>query len=179
MSQGSGRYQRSAAGMVGAMIVTLLVIIVFVAFRAVNRDELIVRPEAVDYLQTVEALQQGDDLDPVYPPTLPEGWIARRAVFSAEHLAWELDILTDDEKYIGLRQAVMPEQDLIEEYVDEEGEPEGSTGLGGTMNLEWEGWKVDGDDTAFTTKIDGATVLVFGSAPAAEVKAFAASLVVD
>ena len=42
-------YQRSASGLVGALLVTLLVIGAFVAFRALNRDELEVGPEAVDY----------------------------------------------------------------------------------------------------------------------------------
>lgn len=178
MSQGSGRYQRSAAGMVGAMIVTLLAIVAFVAFRAINREELVVEPTAVDYLQTVEALQQGNDLDPAYPPELPDGWIARRAVFTAENLAWELDLLTDEEKYVGIRQAAMRPKDLIEEYVDEEGEPEGVTGLGGKLDLEWVGWKVDGGDTAYTTEIDGQSLLVFGSAPDEEIRDVAASLVV-
>lgn len=176
MAQGSARYERSAAGMAGAMIITLLVILTFVAFRAINRNDLAVEPNRVDYLQTVGDLQAGSDLAPIYPPSLPSGWTATRAVFDAENLAWELDLLTDEERYVGVRQADMREKDLIEEYVDPEGEREGITDLGGELDLEWEGWQVDGDDTAFTTTHDGAGVLVFGSAPAAEVKELAALL---
>lgn len=194
MSQGSGRYQRSAAGMVGAMIVTLLAIVAFVAFRAINRDDLVVEPTVVDYLGTVEALQEGDDLDPAYPLTLPEGWIATRAVFSADNLAWELDLLTDDEKYIGIRQAAIRDKDLIEEYVDEEGRSGEVIGIDSGVATEWRTWTVDGGDTAYTAPLGiqrgdepnpaldrgkGQTVLVFGSASDKEITALAESLVQD
>jgi hypothetical protein len=165
--------------MVGAMIVTLLVIIAFVAFRAMNRDELSVDPQAVDYLATVKDLQQGIDIDPAYPVELPEGWIARRAVFSADNLAWELDVLTDQKKYIGLRQAAMSEKDLIKKYVDPKGAPASEVTLKGAVSPTWQSWTVDNGDTAYTTEIGDKHLLVFGAAGADEVKAFAASLVVD
>jgi hypothetical protein len=179
MAQGSARYERSAAGMVGAMMITLLLILAFVAFRAINRNDVSVEPDDVDYLQVVTELQDGSGLDPAHPPALPAGWTATRAIFDADNHAWELDLLTDEQRYIGVRQAEMREKDLIEEYVDPDGEPEGITGLGGELNLEWEGWRVDNDDTAFTTTHRGMGLLVFGSAPAAQVKQLAASLVVD
>ena len=53
MSEQGGRYQRSFAGMIGALLITLLVIGAFVAFRALNRDELDGGPKPVDYLETV------------------------------------------------------------------------------------------------------------------------------
>ena len=58
MSEQGGRYQRSFAGMIGALLITLVVIGAFVAFRALNRDELERRPEAVDYLETVGFVQE-------------------------------------------------------------------------------------------------------------------------
>jgi hypothetical protein len=184
VSQGSGRYQRSASGMVGAMIVTVLVIIAFVGFRALNRDDLSVDPQSVDYLQAVEALQEGNDLDPAYPVKLPAGWIATRAVFSADNLAWELDVLTDQKKYIGVRQAAMSEKDLVRKYVDEKGLRSAEITLPGAVSPTWQSWTVDNDDTAYTTTLGesgesgGEHLMVFGAAGAAEVKAFAASLVV-
>lgn len=194
MAQGSARYERSAAGMVGAMVVTLLVILAFVAFRALNRDELLVEPSAVDYEQMVEGLQSGTDLDPAYPVELPSGWIATRAVYDAENLAWELDLLTDDKKYVGLRQAVLRDKDLVEEYVDEEGEPEDVIGIDSGVATEWRPWAVDGDDTAYTTALGtqrgdepnpaleqgkGQTLLVFGAVSAEELQEFAGLLVQD
>ena len=52
---------------------TLGVILAFVVFRAVNRDELEVDREAIDYLVVVEGLQESDLLEPVYPPTPARG----------------------------------------------------------------------------------------------------------
>ncbi len=70
-----GRYQRSASGLLGALLVTLLVIGAFVAFRALNRDELETSPDSVDYLEQA-ALAQEAGLDVVYPRDLPDGWQA-------------------------------------------------------------------------------------------------------
>ena len=72
MSEQPGRYQRSASGMVGAMLVTLLAILAFVVFRACNRTDLEVGPDHVDYLAQVGYAQRsGADL--VYPASLPAG----------------------------------------------------------------------------------------------------------
>ena len=80
-----GRYQRSPAGMVGALIVTLLVISAFVAFRALNRTDLDVKPERVDYLAQVRFAQQDarGEADLVYPAGLPTGWYATKVSFSS------------------------------------------------------------------------------------------------
>ena len=70
VSQQPGRYQRSTSGMVGALLVTLLVILAFVAFRALNRSNLDVKPERVDYLAQVRYAQQAGS-EVVYPARLP------------------------------------------------------------------------------------------------------------
>jgi hypothetical protein len=179
--------------MVGAMIVTLLVILAFVAFRALNRDELRVEPHAVDYLQVVEGLQ-GSDLEPAYPAKLPKGWEATRAVFDTEHLAWELDLLTADKRYIGIRQATMRDKDLVEEYVDDEAEQGKPAAFDTGVATEWTSWDVDDDDTAYTAVLGlqrgdepnpdlergkGSTLLVFGSASASDMKKLIGELVLD
>ncbi|HET7070318.1 MAG TPA: DUF4245 family protein, partial [Nocardioides sp.] len=75
-----GRYQRSPSGMVGALIVTLLVILAFVGFRALNRSDLDVKPEHVDYLAQVRYAQQAGS-EVVYPARLPRGWYATNVTF--------------------------------------------------------------------------------------------------
>ncbi len=76
---GGGRYNRSASGLIGSMIVIVLVVIGFVIFRDVfSKDVDQGAPDAVDYLETVEQYQAGG-LTVVYPETLPDGWIATRA----------------------------------------------------------------------------------------------------
>lgn len=193
MAQGSARYERSAAGMVGAMIVTLAVILAFVAFRALNRDDLDVHPNSVDYLQVVEGLQ-GNDLEPAYPAQLPTGWQATRAVYDTDNLAWELDLLTADKRYVGIRQADMRDKDLIEEYVDTEGKQGKPASFDTGVATEWTSWEVDDHDAAYTAPLGmqrgdepnpelergkGTTLLVFGSASHADIEKLIGELVLD
>ena len=70
----AGRYQRSIAGGVGSLIVLVVVVLAFVAFRAVFRDNDAVDVEPVDYLAVVAPAQEAG-IRIVYPPSLPEGWI--------------------------------------------------------------------------------------------------------
>ena len=48
------RHQRSMAGMIGAMLITLLVILGFVALRGFTRDQVETEVPPVDYLDAVE-----------------------------------------------------------------------------------------------------------------------------
>ena len=103
MSEQPGRYQRSTSGMVGALLVTLLVILAFVGFRALNRSDLDVKPEHVDYLAQVGYAQQAG-ADVVYPARLPSGWYATQVdvLARAARLELELSMLTGDGQYVGL-----------------------------------------------------------------------------
>lgn len=195
MAQGSARYERSAAGMAGAMIVTLLVILAFVAFRALNRDDLDVQPDSVDYLQVVQGLQSGGGLEPAYPARLPKGWQATRAVYDTRNLAWELDLLTADKRYVGIRQADLRDKDLIAKYVDDQGKQGGPVSFDHTaVATEWKSWEVDGGDRAYTAPLGmqrgdepnpqlergkGTTLLVFGSAPKKDIEKVIDELVLD
>ena len=126
MSEQPGRYQRSAAGMVGALLVTVIAIGAFVAFRAVNRNDLDVEPETVDYLESVTNLQDSGR-EVAYPPTLPAGWRATSLdVVPGDRPAWGLGMLTDDGAFVGVRQEDEDADDLVETYVDKdaaEGDP--------------------------------------------------------
>ena len=73
MSEQPGRYQRSTSGMVGALLVTLLAILAFVAFRACNRTDLEVKPDHVDYLAQVG----------LRPAAAAPTWSTRRACRAA------------------------------------------------------------------------------------------------
>lgn len=120
-----GRYQRSTAGMIGAMIVTLGVILAFVAFRAINRNDPDIRPEPIDYRPIVEGVQKGGDdagLKILYPAELPDGWIAIAAAFDPGRL-WSLSLLTKADHYVGVRQGPGKVDDFVEEYVDEDAKP--------------------------------------------------------
>ena len=101
----AGRYQRSIAGGVGSMIVLIAVVLAFVAFRAVFRDNDAVDVEPVDYLAVVAPAQEAG-IQLVYPPSLPEGWTATSVDFvPGERPAFGVGMLTDDDLFVGVRQA--------------------------------------------------------------------------
>jgi Protein of unknown function (DUF4245) len=178
VSESGGRYQRSMSGMIGALIVTLGVIVAFVVFRAINRDDLDIQRDAIDYTQIVKGLQATDLVVPAYPPTLPEGWIATSAAFEPESGTWELDLLTGEGRFVGVRQSPVAADDLVEAYVDEDATEGDPVELDSVLARDWVSWSDRGGDHAVVTELKDEThLLVVGSAPEGEIEDFAASLV--
>ena len=162
MSQSS--YQRSASGLVGALLVTLLVIGAFVAFRALNRDELEVGPEAVDYREQA-GLAQAAGLDVVYPRNLPEGWQATNVeVAPGERPVWGVSLLTETERYIGIRQEDDQLDDLLATYVDEDVRARPDARVDGSVAERWQLFEDDGGDLAYAAELADQWVVVYGSA---------------
>ena len=149
--------------MVGALLVLLLVIGAFVGFRALNRDELEVEPERVDYLAAVEAAQSGD-WGVAYPATLPSGWRAT-SIDAAADVEWGLGFLTPD-GFAGVRQSDESVADLLETYVDEETTSRPAVEVGGDLDGRWEAYEDADGDLAYVTEVGDQTLLVVGSAPA-------------
>ena len=186
MSEQAGRYQRSFPAMIGAMIVVVGIIAAFVAFRALNRDELEVEPESVDYLATIEALQEGGGPPVAYPPSLPEGWIATAAAYNADGV-WGISLLSDDDHFVGIRQAAVPEgsdaegtiDDLVSTYVDKDAQEGDPVQLESSLAPEWRTFTDSGGDYGLAAETDAGVVLVVGTAPDGEVRDLAASLVTD
>jgi hypothetical protein len=162
------RYPRTANGLIGSMIVVLLVIGAFVVLRALNRNDLEVRPEAVDYLATVQDLQDGD-LAPVYPPELPEGWIATSIDYvPGERPSWGIGMLTDAERFVGVRQEDASLDDLLHTYVDEDPVEGDSVTLEGSIAPTWQTYTDAGGDRAYAAEVGDDWVLVYGSASRAD-----------
>jgi len=169
------RYSRTYGGLVASLLVTLVVVLAYVGLRALNRDELDVRPEPVDYTEAVAAAQDSG-ITLVYPRELPEGWIVTRLDFErGDRPAWGINLLTDDGNFVGVRQEDADVDDLLATYVDEqpsEGEP---VSLDSPLASSWRTWSDEGGDHAFSTElppVDGSgtgdTLLVYGSASAPE-----------
>ncbi|WP_248580688.1 DUF4245 family protein [Nocardioides sp. InS609-2] len=170
MSEQGGRYQRSAAGMVGALIVTVAAIAAFVGFRAINRNDLDVTPDTVDYLEAVSALQ-GAGREVVYPPTLPDGWrVTSLDSVPGDRPAWGLGMLTDDGAFVGVRQEDESIDNLVEQYVDEDAAEGESLSVPDGLATSWSSWTDDGGDVGYAADVDGESVLVYGSAGAADVQ---------
>jgi len=171
-----GKYQRSAGGLIGALVLTAVAVLLATWVLGWFRNDLEIEPDRVDYLDVVSGLQDAG-LHPVYPAELPEGWFATDAVVpSGDGGGFELDLLRDDEDaFIGLRQATdLSTTGLLELYVDEE-PVEGDPVRVDSVVEEWETWTDDGGDTAYVAELpaDGdATerVIVYGSASPAELR---------
>lgn len=172
VSEKPGRYQRSSNGLIGAMIVTLLAIGAFVLLRSLTREQAEVEREAIDYVASAEAAR-GAGFDVVAPSSLPDGWIATAFNFEqTDPPVWGLGILTAEEKFVGLRQEDESVKDLVETNIDEdaiEGDP---LVLESAVGSTWQTWTDDGGDTGYSIEYGDQTVLVYGSAPAAELQEF-------
>ncbi|WP_205471339.1 DUF4245 domain-containing protein [Nocardioides sp. SYSU D00038] len=167
-SGAGGRYHRSANGLIASLVVTVLAVALFVVLRNANRTEPVLEPESVDYLDVVaQAADGGTDL--VHPRRLPEGWIATSIDLDrAPEPGWGIGILTDDDTFVGLRQEDADVRDLVEEYVDENAVTEDPIEVPGAIAPTWQGWSDDGGDLGWSAEVGGETVLVYGSASAAD-----------
>lgn len=174
-----GRYQRSVGGMVGAMVITLLAIGAFVGFRALNRDELEVRPVPVDYRAAVAAAQDSG-FTPVYPASLPAGWTVTSADLPrTDPPAWGLGIVTAGGGFVGIRQSSEDLEDLLESQVDPvttEGDP---ITVEGSVAPRWRSFSDEGGDRAYAAEVGSRTVLIYGSAPDEELRVLLSRLTTD
>lgn len=160
MSAQPGRYQRSAAGMVGAMLVLVGVVVAFVLLRDLLRADLEPAVRSVDYQATAELGRDRVDFALLAPRTLPPGWRATSVRLVGEPARWHLGVLTDEGRYIGLEQAHRSEQRMVEEYVDREAVPGRPVRIGGET---WRTWSDAGGDIGLT-RVDGeVTTLVVGT----------------
>jgi hypothetical protein len=174
-----GRYRRSSSGMVGALLVTLLLIGAFVAFRACSRTDLQVDPDHVDYLAQVGFAQEAGDRV-VYPASLPGGWFATQlTVDSGPPTALQLSMLTGENEYVGFVQSPDSAPVLLTRFVDDDptsgGAAEVPGGLGGSVTR-WDVWTDDGGDTALVARHAGETLLVFGTVSQAQLEELAGDL---
>jgi hypothetical protein len=160
------------AGMIGAMIVVVAVIVGFVIFRSAFRNDVDVKPEAVDYLESV-ALAEDAGFDVVYPESLPSGWTATSVDLAAgDRPEWGLGVLTGSGSFVGLHQADRSVDELLDTYVDKEVTAGDPVAAAPDVAPSWETWSDEGGDRGYTAEVGSDTVLVYGSASAAEIEQF-------
>jgi len=161
------RYQRSTGGLIGALLVTVVVILGFVAFRALNRDQPDVKPSRVDYLAAVSAAQ-GAHADVVYPPRLPRGWMATSVDYvpaeRGHRPAWGIGMLTGSDHFVGVRQEDASLDDLLHTYVDENPTEGPTLTVPGSVARTWRSFSDSGGDHAYAAEVGHDNVLVYGSA---------------
>ena len=176
---GATRYQRSPGGLVGAMIVTVLFVVAFVALRGFVRENESSPVRTVDYKSWVKAGRADGKLTVQVPSPVPAGWEATSASYeTGTEPAWHLGMLTEDRKYVGVEESRDSTQDLVDEHVD----PDATRGKDVRIDgATWQTWRDAGGDYAVVRALDGPdgtpeSVLVVGSAPESQVRDLAGSL---
>lgn len=178
--QTPSRYALPISGMVGAMVMVLLVVGGFVAFRALNRDNKPTPVSTVDYSGYVKSGRGDGKLTILAPSHTPDGWRATSAQYTTgvdPH--WHLGILTASGRYVGLEEGLAPVSDQVEQYVGKDATRGRSVTIGGRT---WQSWTDPGGDYALAqsrpARQRGATesVLVVGSASPSQIRSFAESL---
>jgi hypothetical protein len=166
--------------MAGALVVTLLVIGAFVAFRAFNRSDLRAGPERVDYLAQVRYAQEAG-AEVVYPSRLPSGWYATQVtVTPGSPPGLELSMLTGGQEYVGLVQSSEPLAQVLTTYVDPHPQEGGSVRIPGGVASRWTTWTDTGGDSALGAELrHGAaqeSLLIFGTVSRSALEQLARSL---
>lgn len=165
-----GRYQRSAGGLVVSLVVTVVAIAALLWFLGLFRADTKIEPEPVDYLDSV-ASAQGARLRPVYPASLPKDWIATGVdVTPGDDPAFAIKLLTDDERFVGIRQEGSSVGALVAKYVDEDARPADGYRSKSSVARSWVGFTDEGGDTAYAADVGDQVVLVYGSASAADLQ---------
>jgi hypothetical protein len=175
VSEQPGRYERSTAGMVGAMIVLVAVVVGFVVLRGLNRDDAATPVRSVDYHQAADYARKQASFDLVAPVSLPPGWRATTVEYvPGSEDRWHLGLLTDADRYVGLEQSDDSVRTMVTTYVDTQARKGSTTTVAGRS---WTTYTDDRGDLALVRREHGATTLVVGHlVPRDELTAFVASL---
>ncbi|WP_203336153.1 DUF4245 family protein [Nocardioides limicola] len=175
MSQ--SRHTRSFAGLIGALVVTLVAVIGFVAFRGVLRDNVAVEPRPVEWHSAVRYLQE-QDTQVAWPDPLPEGWHVREPLDYrlAPRTLWSLLMVTDDRRFVGVRQEVTSVEDALLAVVGEDAEEGESLRLPSAEVTDWTVWTTDQDHVLVAELSDDEVLLVYGTAGPAAIQELATRL---
>jgi hypothetical protein len=170
VSEQPSRYNRSFSGMTGALIVTVVVVVAFVAWRSLFRGDTDDTPAPVDWQGSVEVAEQAN-LEVVHPRELPAGWTATSVELRAgDDPRWGLGLLTDDGRFVGVRQQDASVDALVELYIDEKAEQGPDATIDSEVGDTWQTWSDAGGDHGFSTEVGDDALLVYGSAPVEDIE---------
>ncbi len=171
-----GKYERSAGGLVAALVITVVAVGGLLWVLGLFRPDTDNRPEEIDYVPLVGDVQDAG-FDPVYPESLPKGWIATE--YRAADQALELLMFTDDDEFVGIHQEAASPSDLVREYVDEDATATDILTVEGSVAEAWQGYEDEGGDTAYVAEVGDQTILVYGSASPDELQDLIGRLTTD
>ncbi len=174
MTEQPARYQRSANGLLGAILILLLVIAAFLGLRACSRDNQATPVLAVDYAPLLAQARADHQLLAPAPARMPRGWRATSVRYvPGNNASWHLGILTDKVKYVGIEESRQSQADAVNQFLGS-GAVKGRSAL--IRRLSWQSWSQPGGDAAFTHTTPQGTVFVGGSAGEAVLRDFTGRL---
>jgi Protein of unknown function (DUF4245) len=162
------------ADVIRSLIVLLAIIGAVAIYQAALTDDPADPVPTVDYTSALDAARADAGHPLLAPEQLPEGWRATSVRYQpGQEWAWHLGVLTSDDEYVGLEQAVAEADSLVEEAADGT-EPVGTTQVDGAQ------WQLRRDEsrgeTTFVREAAGVTTLVTGSASQATLEDYIRSL---
>jgi hypothetical protein len=161
--------------MVGAMVVLVAVVLLYVGVQALtaNRPSNAVR--TVDYAAEVPAARKAAGFDLVAPARLPAGWRATTVRLTGSPGAhWHLGVLTDKGRYVGLEQGEASVRSMVTRYVDETAARGRPVDVAGRP---WTTYTDSGGDLALVRRAGRTTTLVVGhDVPRRDLTSYIASL---
>lgn len=176
VSEARRGYQRSAGGLAGAIVMSLLLISAIWALRQISGGEAADPAPTIDYTQSLTEARRNASFEVLAPEVVPPGWRATTARWEVEgdREVWHLGFVIDgDTDYVGLDQRTEPEKDALRATTPAD-QPKATVSVGGVT------WKTfttsDEDESALVLPQDGVTTIVSGTASETVLRGFAESL---
>ena len=150
------------ADMVRSVALVLAIVLGFVGYQALVRDDVDAAP-MVDYTTAAAAARVDAPFEVLAPEQLPAGWRATSARYTREPTAhWHLGVLTDEDDYVGLEQIVDDADDALAAF-SADTSAVGSTAITGQR---WQVWAdASGTETTLVRSSGELSILVTGTAP--------------
>lgn len=175
MSQHAARHERSVTGLVAAMVVLVVVVLAWVAFRSLVSTDPTTAVRTVDYARIVPVARKAAPFDLVAPVSLPAGWRATTVRYTpAPGSHWHLGALTGEGRYVGLEQGDLTVRSMVQEYVDEAATRGAPVDVRG---VRWSTYTDSGGDLGLVRRSGTTTTLVVGhDVPRSTLVAYVAGL---
>lgn len=177
MSEARGGYRQSVSGLVGALLVTLGLIVVAFAFTLLQRRATDEAAPTIDYRAELAQARAQAPFEVLAPDAAPTGWRATSADWqgAGPEKSWHLGFLTSDDQYVGLEQGNAAAPGFIADHTTAN-VPAGAVDVN---KQRWQTLTDGGDETALVLAADDVTTIVTGTARLEDLVAFAQSLTGD
>lgn len=182
--QGAPRYPRTFHGLIVSMVVLVVAVVAFWGLNNLTHSSP-TTDERVDYLRNVAEIQRaGAPLKVIYPRTLPKGWKATSADYTAPDglgtkPAWSLGVVTDHDTFVGLRLESAPLSELVSTYIDKNASTDGRATVATPVGNTWTTFSDRGGDHGYAEELGNYVLLVYGSGDKSDFATFMKSLTRD